>query len=133
MDAECILAGFLSNGFPILVLARQGNVCICDDFAVAGEGSYLAQSVLLHREHTEVFPLERGVYSVFEAKKYAERVSSVGKMTYLGILRPDKPLLFSAGDDGLDNMFQQYGPKPLGKDLSKALHSFVDVSKLAAA
>ena len=88
IEVDCILAGFVKNGLPLIVQAHgHHGVHIRDDFAVAGEGSYLAQYGLLHRDHYDVYPLNTTVYCVYEAKKYAERVSSVGKSTYFVILR----------------------------------------------
>jgi len=67
----------------LLHIDGSGGVNIREDFAVAGEGGYLAQTALLHRQHSETTgSLEETMYCVFEAKKYAERVASVNSVTH---------------------------------------------------
>jgi hypothetical protein len=58
---------------------EDGKVVVVEDFAVIGDGGYLAQSVLLHREHTDRKSLEQTIYTVYEAKRYAEGSRTVGR------------------------------------------------------
>src|ERR1700722_9320835 len=54
INAELVVAGF-NGSFPVLCETNQrGEVKIREDFAVAGEGGYLATAVLLHRKHGEL-------------------------------------------------------------------------------
>ena len=106
VEVDCILAGFLTDGLPILIQANgYSGVQIREDFAVAGEGAYLAQSGMLHRDHSDVNQLAQTVYCIYEAKKYAERVSSVGQVTYLAIARKnnDVRMLGTVGETYLIN------------------------------
>ena len=91
------------------------GVSIKEDFAVAGSGSYLAQYGLLHRQHYDVQTLDRTIYCVYEAKKYAERVSSVGKITYFVVIQPSSKavMLTGLGTEELEKLFANYGPHGL--------------------
>ena len=61
-------------------------------------------------------PLNQTVYCVYEAKKYAERVSSVGKATFLVVVRPNgsSTMLAAKGRLYLDEQFAKYGPHAFG-------------------
>ena len=117
IEADCIIAGFLDDGLPMLLQAHgKYGVEIREDYAVAGEGAHLAQSVLMHREHYDFATLPEAIYTVYEAKRYAERVSSVGKMTLLAFFKPAMlPRAISeAGYRYLGERFEEFGPKPVG-------------------
>lgn len=117
IEADCIIAGFVDGGFPLIVQAHgHGGVHIKEDFAVAGEGSYLAQYGLLHRDHYDIYPLHSTVYCAYEAKKYAERVASVGKETYLGVMKANSfELITPSGVAELEKSFQKYGPQAFAR------------------
>ncbi len=86
---------------------------------VIGEGAYLAQSVLLQRGHSDVKSLEETLYCVYEAKRYAERVSSVGKDTLLVIVYANgkTETVTPQGFEFLAKKFSEYGPRQLGNDI----------------
>lgn len=126
LNGECILVGFDGNGFPLLVqINSDWSVQIQDDFAVVGEGALLAQSVLMHRQHSSVSPLSEALYCVYEAKKYAERVVSVGKYTHLSVYDKDwgSVRLDNKAKAQLEGLFLEYGPKDLPSDIAVDLSS----------
>jgi hypothetical protein len=119
LGAQAIVCGFTASDVMIIETDEEGKVALTEDFAAIGEGAYLAQSVLLQRGHIDSRKLDETLYVAYEAKRYAERVSSVGKRTTIFILSPTQPLLmvYDAGLDFLSQMFDQFGPKNLPKDI----------------
>ena len=119
IEADLIVAGFVDKSFPYLIQVNNGGAIIRDDYAVSGEGAYLAQSVFLHRQHIEGRGLWRTLYTAYEAKRYAERVPSVGRRTMLAVLHP-RGISFAtaAGREVLEKKFQAFGPKDLDTSLA---------------
>lgn len=112
---ELIIAGFV-DGLPIMLEADEWcGVAVKDEFAVVGEGTLLATAALLQRGHWDIRSLGKAAYCVFEAKKYAERVSSVGKSTLMSVLRPNgtRKSIQHVGYDYLNKKFDELGPQPL--------------------
>lgn len=90
LGAEFIIAGY-AGSLPILVETDEYcRAAIKEHFAAVGEGRYLAHSVLLHRSHEEISRLGRALYCVYEAKRFAERIPSVGPATSIIVLHVDK-------------------------------------------
>jgi 20S proteasome alpha/beta subunit len=115
IDADFIIAGF-QGGYPMVIDTDAfGRVHIREDFSTIGEATYLAQSVLLQREQIEVRELPFTLYTVFEAKKYAESVSSVGKATYISVLESHghETMIPQATHDWLNAQWAALGPKHL--------------------
>jgi hypothetical protein len=111
--ASLLICGFYKTSPLICVTTTSGAVSIIDHFGVIGEGAPLANSVLLHRSHDETKLLSESIYSVFEAKKYAERVSSVGENTNIRIMDANGTMR-SVGKEGitwLQARFEEFGPK----------------------
>jgi len=119
IPVDLIICGFTPD-FPLLCkLNSDGSVSLHDHFAVCGEGEYLASSALYHREQNEYNTLERTIYNVYEAKKYAERVPSVGELTGLYILNRDgKRRVSEHTKDILEKTFAELGPKPVPEDFT---------------
>ena len=116
IDASCIVGGFYYGQFPLLVTADENSrVTIAEDFAIIGEGEYLAAASLLQREHSDVNDLASTIYAVYEAKKLAERVGSVGRYTTISIMYPNGTLgrVNTDGKNYLDQVYQKYGPQRL--------------------
>lgn len=116
LDADFIVAGFLEDGLPMLLETdRHAAVRIRENYCVIGEGTYLAQATLMHRDHTEHDPLARALYCVFEAKKYAERISTVGPDTRFTIFSQGvAPMTLTAKAEAyLADLFARHGPKDL--------------------
>ena len=116
LAADFIIAGFLDDGIPILLETdRYAEVAIRQNYCVIGEGAHLAQAALMHRDHTEHDTLARAIYCAFEAKKYAQRISTVGPETRLSIYRygTNPFTITQKAEDHLAGLFEKYGPKDL--------------------
>jgi len=119
---ELILTGFIGSFPEVYQAEASGKVTPVTDFAVIGEGAYLAAASLMRRQQDTMTSLEQTLYNVFEAKTYAEGVGSVGKATTLAIVEPVESgakvkfvsvqLLIE-----LESMVGKYGPKQLPDDL----------------
>ena len=134
IDSGMIIAGFEHQKYPLLLETDgDGRVITHEDFAVIGSGKYLASAALLQREHVNVHPLARAIYTVYEAKKFAERVSSVGKRTSMTILKAgttdNKSYMYFYGPDDfaeLEKKFEEYGPKRLPTNFRLTLNKTSD-------
>ncbi|MCV0385659.1 MAG: hypothetical protein K5821_04410 [Nitrobacter sp.] len=132
LNAECIISGF-ADGFPMLLQTNSsGQVFVREDFAVVGEGAYLAQTILLHRAHSDVLPLARSLYTVYEAKKHAEGARSVGGYTSIGLLQSDseRELISFEGMMMLKEQYKKFGPQPIAEDLVCPDGTFRKISKV---
>jgi hypothetical protein len=115
LGAEFIIAGF-ANGFPFLLEADTfGKTKARDDFAVVGSGASLAQSVMMHRAHTDVHTYEETLYCVYEAKKYSEGQPNVGENTNIFTMRSDgsMSMLKPEGHNWLRERFAEFGPRKI--------------------
>ena len=93
-----LVAG-VSYGAPfILVSDDEGRTSVHADFVAMGSGSYLAQSMLLLREHASHHDLGRTLYAVYEAKRHSERESGVGAETRMYVL--DEAGLWPVSQEG---------------------------------
>lgn len=122
VEIECrlILAGF-SEGFPFILDTDENcRVSIREDFSAIGEGAYLAQASLLQREYMDTRIFENALYCVYEAKKHAERVPSVGDYTLLSVLSPDGSKVDIANEamGVLEKHFRKLGPKKIPWNIS---------------
>jgi hypothetical protein len=72
---------YVARGFhcPIAGDPREVDVVI-------GEGEFLARASLLRREMSNIRDFGAALYEVYEAKKAAERVGSVGPSTLISVL-----------------------------------------------
>lgn len=119
LGADFIVAGFLQDGQPMLIETNADSVAkIREGYAIVGEGTYLAQSGLMHRDHTDDRSLARTLYCVLEAKIYAQRISTVGTGTVITIVHPDSEpqTVTDAADKHLGELFERFGPKELIED-----------------
>jgi hypothetical protein len=114
LGAQFIVAAFSPAGYPMICETDDfAQVTPRDEFCVIGEGKTLARAALLQRRFTTVNDWPEAVYKVFEAKRIAENVASVGTYTSLEILRKDG-FRRSLKDNGLKRLeaaFGKYGPK----------------------
>jgi hypothetical protein len=115
LKANLIVAGFIDGSPEIYWTDEDGSAHPLNDFAVIGEGQYLAQSTLMRREQESRTTLHETLYNVFEAKKYSEAVGSVGTSTFLGILSADgkRELTSYSVDRQLREWYNEYGPRDL--------------------
>jgi hypothetical protein len=114
LAAEFILAGFIDELPWILETTKECELLIRDDFATVGEGSYLARTALLHRQQAENLSLTTTLYNVYEAKKYAQRISSVGEETALSVLHKtgDRSVVRAEARRQLEEHYKKFGPQP---------------------
>jgi hypothetical protein len=115
LRANLIIAGFVGESPEVYYTDEEGVARAASDFAVIGEGQYLAQSVLLRREQFSGLSLHKTLYNAYEAKRYSESIGSVGKDTMLAIIASGaKRELTSFGvDKQLEKYYKDYGPKDL--------------------
>lgn len=112
LNAKLIIAGFTGNSPNICVAGP--DVQLYNDWAVIGEGQYLASPIFSQRDHNPFRPLMRTLYVVYEAKKMAENVASVGEYTAIDILMHDGKHMHATVEckDALEATFKEIGPKP---------------------
>lgn len=128
LGADLVIAGFAGK-FPVLLETDgKAKISVKEDFSVIGEGSYLAMSSLLQREYTDIFNFNRALYCVYEAKKYAERVASVGEYTSIAVLSSDgtQKNVNRETRDVLEERFLEYGPKKVAKDIDIGSNIYSD-------
>jgi 20S proteasome alpha/beta subunit len=124
--AEMIICGFAAGGVPHLCkIPTNGVVVFQESFAVIGEGQNLATASLLRREQHEYSPIARTLYNVFEAKRYSERISSVGEKTDMIVMyNAEIKSMTESGFSNLRTIFKEYGPKEIDEislDLAAAI------------
>jgi hypothetical protein len=114
------VAGFI-DGVPIIIETDQNaGVHIRDSNAAIGEGFYLAEAALLHRNQSLNDTEWETIYHVYEAKNYAERVGSVSAEHWMGVMEwePEKKawrfkVISKSSDAFLEELLAKYGPKKL--------------------
>jgi len=129
IGCSCIIAGFDSSGHNfILETNSQCRVLVRDDFATIGEGAYLAQTALLQRGHISSRKLSETIYCVYEAKRYAEKVTSVGDVTSLHVIYPrrSRRLIEVTQVDDLKPYFAKFGPQRIEDTVDKVLKLLKD-------
>ncbi len=130
-DINCVVAGF-AGGVPTVLYAYfyngEAKAEIAEDgFALAGHGASLARVSLAHRQHGEHQSLERTLYCVYEAKKYAERNSSVNEITHMSVLSKDGLQFIRAGGrEYLAGQYDKYGPKQISQPIIMSSDFFRD-------
>jgi ATP-dependent protease HslVU (ClpYQ) peptidase subunit len=113
-EAQIIVSGFL-NSRPVIFTVTGESVASCDDFAVIGSGSQLAEAALYHRDQSFMNGINRTIYCVYEAKRLAEKAPGVGRRTQMFVFRPDGSMAIIP-DQGLrllDTWFTRFGPQPI--------------------
>lgn len=125
--AECIVVGFC-NGFPLLINTTdifQAN--IVEECCAVGSGSYLATASLMHRNFSEMLDFNQALYLIWEAKKYSERVKSVGEQTGFTILKKDGAPRVVNGETRhlLNQMYKDLGPKEMPGTLEIPQNIFI--------
>ena len=119
IGAEFLVCGFCGPSAMIFKTNTRGHVSMPDEFATIGEGADLAMSSLLHRGYSDILDFPAALYAVYEAKRVAERVPSVGEATTLNVLihgqaRPR--FVRPRAVDKLKKFYVELGPKPFPLD-----------------
>ena len=119
LGASLIIAGFVplrSSKKPLICrIDGDSDVSISDHFECIGSGGFVARPNLLRRSYSSDVSLMDAMYRLYEAKKLAEIVPSVGEDTSIDILYPDgelEQLSLTDGHDRMDSMCRRFGPKP---------------------
>ena len=133
LRANLIIAGFVDESPEVYCTDEDGVARATNDFAVIGEGQYLAQSVLLRREQYSRLSLHETLYNVYESKRYSESIGSVGKSTSIAILSSGarRELTSIAVDRQLKKFYAEFGPKPLPNDFTLSGPIFYSEEKKA--
>jgi 20S proteasome alpha/beta subunit len=121
LNIEIIIAGFPDGGgHPMLIkLDGNGKTSLYEDFLTAGEGAYLAEASLMHRQLSEGSGLGHALYCVFEAKTHAQRVPSVGEATLINLM-PRSGAIEYVEFEGIKYLIQQYekyGPQKISEPI----------------
>jgi hypothetical protein len=119
LKAEFIVVGFIEDTPEIYFTESTGKAHAATHFAVIGEGEYVASSALMRRGQYNWLSLELTLYNVYEAKKLAEAVGSVGTKTNLAVIGKDgeAKLLGLDIDNQLEALYNKYGPQPVPEEL----------------
>jgi hypothetical protein len=119
LGAEVILAGHVEGMAEIYYTDADGSLHAVTNFATIGEGADLAHSILMRREQNTWSSLSATIYSVYEAKRYAESIGSVGKDTTISVVGQDgeRKLLSFDLDKQLETAYEKYGPQKLPSTL----------------
>jgi 20S proteasome alpha/beta subunit len=89
LECEVIIVAFVDKFPYIFIVERSGHVEERDNFALVGEGTYMAEAMLYFRKHESSDPLAMAIYNVWEALYMASRrVGTVSKTHSIDILIP---------------------------------------------
>jgi len=89
LECEVIVVAFVDKDPYIFQVERSGHVEERDNFALIGEGTYVAEAMLYFRKHQSSDPAAAAVYHVWEALYMASRrVGTVSKTHSIDILVP---------------------------------------------
>jgi 20S proteasome alpha/beta subunit len=89
LECEVIVVAFVDKDPYIFQVERSGHVEERDNFALIGEGTYVAEAMLYFRKHQSSDPVAIAVYHVWEALFMAsKRVGTVSKTHSIDILVP---------------------------------------------
>lgn len=130
LGAQAIVFGFIGEDLPIMIeTTERCSSYIRDDMAIIGEGTPLAQTALLQHSYMNVFPLADAIYCAYEAKRYAERVGSVGNHTTIAVYGFGPQLRYIDEVEGmkkLNKKYKKYGPQEFSPiDLSEITNYLV--------
>jgi hypothetical protein len=118
---KCLKIGPYNDGLqPFIFVVDDTNdhkdtVRLETDFATIGSGSYIASSTLFHRNQHWERDLMYTMYSVFEAKRFAEGVPGVGPtLLSMDVLAPGSiQSLSDAGYKYCEKLWSRFGPRPI--------------------
>lgn len=110
LGAFLLVSGCIDDGAHILRLQSDGEVFAFDNSAASaiGEGDGLAEAWLHWRKHEDNATLLDAIYNVYEAKRFAEMVGSVGTTyTSVYVLKPDQQV-YSLTKTARDHLKARY-------------------------
>jgi len=111
VDFIALIAGVDDEGAHIFLIEDPGDVSSFDDigYTAIGSGEYHAIRSFIESNYSVDFPLEKALYVVYEAKKYAECAPGVGKETELVII--DKNGIFKINNIVKNALNEAYDTK----------------------
>jgi len=88
VELEAIIAGIDSSGVHIFLIENPGELSSFDDigYTAIGSGEYHAIRSFIENDYSIDFPLEKALYVIYEAKKYAECAPGVGESTDIVVI-----------------------------------------------
>ena len=106
-----LIVGFVGMMPMLLETNERCQVFLREEFAAIGDGAFLAQAVLMRREHMGGRNLSEALYYVYEAKKFAESVTTVGRVTSITVLDNTGAVkhFSSKGIEFLDEKIAEFG------------------------
>lgn len=91
LECEVIIVAFVDGNQYIFQVERSGHVEECDNFALIGDGTYVAEAMLYLRKHESTDSVGLALYHVWEAMRVASRrVGTVSKTHSIDVLYPPK-------------------------------------------
>jgi hypothetical protein len=113
LRSRFIILGFIDRVPQICKTTFDFDLEFSEDFYAIGEGSYLAEAALFQRSQHANVPLMRAAYSVYEAKRIAETVPSVGKDTSIDVFYEDfeHTIFTDKAFSYFSKKFDEIGPK----------------------
>ena len=128
LDLEAIVAGVDSDGAHIYLIENPGELSSFDDigYTAIGSGEYHAIRSFIENEYSIGFSLEKALYVVYEAKKYAECAPGVGEQTEMAIV--DERGVSEVDQDTLAALEEIYAHKLrfMKENLKKEMQSRID-------
>jgi 20S proteasome alpha/beta subunit len=115
-DAQCVVAGFIEER-PTIACIDINGVEVLPYYAVIGIGAYHADTILAWRKLTWLSSLERTLYCVYEAQRFGQLCSDVGKETDMAVLSLDASGIMQVdavqleGKKTLESWFKKFGPQ----------------------
>ena len=135
LDASLLVAGFASDDFPAILSVDNPGVAREHSkigFWCIGSGTPLAQASMFGREYSWGFSLEKAVYSVFEAKRNAERATGVGRRITDVIIVTRKTAGRLDQYDELNKIYAELQPQQFQDKHQTALQSMPIFQKVRA-
>ncbi len=131
LDCEVIVVAFVEKEPYIFQVEQSGHVDERDNFALVGEGTYVAEAMLYFRKHESTDNAAVAIYHVWEALHIAsKRVGAVSKTHSINILIPPSErgthvAVYELTDAGFKFMKKQFD----GKFGIRKIEQFPDVPK----
>jgi 20S proteasome alpha/beta subunit len=132
LGVELLIAGFDRDQFASVLTVKNPGMCVDHSklgFWCIGSGATLAQTSMFARNYSLRWSVEKAAYSVYEAKKIAERATGVGPETDIIVIRRSK--MGGLSQDAkkmLEEIYQELQPKEFSPDHWGKLSALSDFS-----
>lgn len=130
LECEVIIVAFVDDNQYIFQVERSGHVEECENFALVGEGTYVAEAILYLRKHDSRDSVEQALYHVWEALHLAaRRVPTVSKTYSIDVLYPPKRRGTHVTADELTDTGFKFMKEQFGRFGIKRIKSFPELPK----